>query len=118
MTRRRVAHETPDRLYTVTGGRSTGDYGFDTVTLVTARRAPSPGMQSEHAKILAMCRLPTAVVEISAEIALPVSIVKVLLKDLLDAGCISVRHPSSATAPTARPSRATLELVLSALEAL
>lgn len=84
----------PDRLYTVTGGRSRAHTdAFDLVTLVVSECAPVAGMQSEHAAILRMCRYPTAVVEISADLRLPVSIVKILLSDLLDTGRITVRHP-------------------------
>ncbi|GHF86009.1 DUF742 domain-containing protein [Streptomyces thermodiastaticus] len=90
--------DAPDRLYTITGGRtSTGpDDPFDLVTLVVAESDPVPGMQSEHAAILRMTRFPTAVVEISAELRLPVSITKVLLCDLLAAGRVSARHPRTA----------------------
>lgn len=89
----------PDRLYTLTGGRSRSAPGtpFDLVTLVTAESAPVPGMQSEHAAILRLTERPTAVVEIAAELRLPVSITKVLLSDLLAAGRVSARHPHKAT---------------------
>ncbi|ORT58768.1 DUF742 domain-containing protein [Streptomyces sp. CB03238] len=87
--------ESPDRLYTLTGGRtrSAPDAPFDLVTLVVAESEPGPGMQSEHAAILRMCRRPTAVVEVAAELALPVGIVRILLSDLLGTGRISARHP-------------------------
>ncbi|MFC8917588.1 DUF742 domain-containing protein [Streptomyces sp. NPDC057116] len=90
--------ESPDRLYTLTGGRtrSAPDTPFDLVTLVVAESEPVPGMQSEHAAILRMCRRPTAVVEVAAELALPVGIVRILLADLLGTGRISARHPRSA----------------------
>ena len=43
----------PDRLYTITGGRSRApENAFDLVTLIVAERQPTPGMQSEHARIL------------------------------------------------------------------
>ncbi|MER5793186.1 DUF742 domain-containing protein [Streptomyces sp. NPDC001980] len=87
--------DTPDRLYTITGGRSgTGpDSPFDLVTLVVAESEPAPGMQSEHAAILRLAEFPTSVVEIAAELKLPVSITKVLLGDLQAAGRVSARHP-------------------------
>ncbi|MEU0668480.1 DUF742 domain-containing protein [Streptomyces lavendulocolor] len=87
--------ESPDRLYTLTGGRtrSAPDAPFDLVTLVVAESDPAPGMQSEHAAILRLCRRPTAVVEVAAELALPVGIVRILLADLLGTGRISARHP-------------------------
>ncbi|WP_330294555.1 DUF742 domain-containing protein [Streptomyces sp. NBC_00503] len=89
--------DSPDRLYTLTGGRSrSGSDVFDLVTLIVAECDPVPGMQSEHAAILRMCRFPTAVVEIAAELGLPVSIVRILLADLLGTGRISARHPRSA----------------------
>jgi hypothetical protein len=84
----------PDRLYTVTGGRSRAHTdAFDLVTLVVSESEPAPGMQSEHATILRLCRYPTAVVEVAADLRLPVSIVKILLSDLLDTGKITARHP-------------------------
>jgi hypothetical protein len=62
----------PDRLYTLTGGRSTPDSdSFDLVTLVVSECAPTPGMQSEHVAILGICRAPTAVVDDSGVRRLP-----------------------------------------------
>ncbi|MYR57911.1 DUF742 domain-containing protein, partial [Streptomyces sp. SID625] len=69
------------------------DNPFDLVTLVVAECEPAPGMQSEHTAILRLAAFPTAVVEIAAELRLPVSITKVLLCDLLAAGRVSARHP-------------------------
>ncbi|MFF5014675.1 DUF742 domain-containing protein [Streptomyces sp. NPDC001165] len=87
--------DAPDRLYTLTQGRSrTGpDNPFDLVTLVVAESGPMAGMQSEHAAILRMTEFPASVVEIAAELRLPVGITKVLLCDLLAAGRVSARHP-------------------------
>ncbi|MDO0924463.1 DUF742 domain-containing protein [Streptomyces sp. TG1A-8] len=87
--------DAPDRLYTITQGRSrTGpDNPFDLVTLVVAESEPVAGMQSEHTAILRTAEFPTSVAEIAAELRLPVSIAKVLLCDLLAAGRISARHP-------------------------
>lgn len=97
MSRRAVDGEYPDRLYTVTGGRSRVDETrLDLVTLIVSECDPTPGMQSEHVRILRMCRQPMAVVEISSCLELPVSVVRILLCDLLDTSRISARHPSSA----------------------
>ncbi|AXI78394.1 DUF742 domain-containing protein [Peterkaempfera bronchialis] len=116
MIRRPVDSEDPDRLYTVTGGRSrVDDTVFDLVTLILSESEPTPGMQSEHARILRMCRQPTAVVEISAELRLPVSIVKILLSDLHDTGRITARHPRSA-ASRALPDPELLKQVLVGLQ--
>ncbi|SLJ82575.1 Protein of uncharacterised function (DUF742) [Mycobacteroides abscessus subsp. abscessus] len=63
------------------------------MTLVVSESAPAPGMPSEHAAILRMCQAPTSVVEVAAELRLPVGITTILLSDLLHAGKITVRHP-------------------------
>ncbi|GAA3761286.1 DUF742 domain-containing protein [Salinactinospora qingdaonensis] len=119
MNRRHINQEDPDRLYTVTGGRSRADESaFDTVTLIVSECEPVAGMQSEHATILRMCWEPMAVVEISAELKLPVSVVKILLRDLLDTGRITVRHPSLVSGQDQRPAPETLKQVLDALQRL
>jgi hypothetical protein len=97
MTGRTVDTGDPDRLYTVTGGRSrVDDDTFDLVTLIVSECEPAPGMQSEHLRILRLCQRPTAVVEISAELKLPVTVVRILLDDLLATGRITARHPRAA----------------------
>lgn len=99
MTRSALEGEDPDRLYTVTGGRSSADdIDLDLVTLIVSESDPSPGMQSEHVRILRLAAKPTSVVELSSDLALPVSVVKILLADLLATGKVSARHPSSAQA--------------------
>ncbi|GAA2092860.1 DUF742 domain-containing protein [Actinomadura alba] len=119
MTSRPVDREGPDRLYVVTGGRSRADEStIDIVSLIVSECDPTPGMQSEHVKILRMCRTPTAVVEISSELDLPVGVVKILLCDLLDTGRITARHPSSTPAWAQLPDREILKQVLVGLEKL
>ncbi|HKS45668.1 MAG TPA: DUF742 domain-containing protein [Amycolatopsis sp.] len=128
MTRKSLDDERPDRLYTVTGGRSRpSEDTLDLVTLIVSRSEPAPGMQSEHVEILRMCRRPMAVVEISSYLGLPVSVVKILLCDLLGQDRISARHPSSARGggprrasgqATGRPDATFLKKVLVGLQNL
>ncbi|MEV5747845.1 DUF742 domain-containing protein [Actinoallomurus sp. NPDC052308] len=119
MTSRSVDREDPDRLYIVTGGRSRVDESsIDIVSLIVSECDPAPGMQSEHVKILQMCTNPMAVVEIAAELGLPVSVVKILLCDLLDTGRITARHPTVAPAKTRLPEPDILKQVLLGLEKL
>ncbi|SMD27492.1 DUF742 domain-containing protein [Kibdelosporangium aridum] len=119
MTWGHLHSEDPDRLYTVTGGRSrANESALDLVTLIVSECEPVPGMQSEHVKILRMCRYPTAVVEVSSDLGLPVSVVKILLCDLLDTGRITARHPSSAPVKTQLPDLETLKQVLVGLQKL
>lgn len=108
----------PDRLYTVTGGRSRADDSFDLVTLVVSECRPTAGMQSEHARILELCRHPTAVVEIAAELRLPITVVRILLGDLLDMGRITARHPRAARSVASLPDTALLKEVLHGLRNL
>lgn len=111
--------EDPDRLYTVTGGRSQASrHAFDVVTLIVSEGEPLPGMQSEHARILRLCVRPTAVVEVSAELGLPVSVVKILLGDLLEAGRITARHPRFVPAQAKLPDLDMLKQVLHGLQKL
>jgi hypothetical protein len=97
---------------------------IDSVSLIVSECDPTPGMQSEHVKILRMCTSPTAVVEIAAELRLPVSVVKILVCDLLDTGRITARHPSTTAVParanskTRLPEPAVLKQVLVGLEKL
>jgi len=95
---RPVDRESPDRLYVITGGRSQPpDDQFDLLAMVASVADPVPGMQSEHARILAGCRVPVTVADISADLALPVSVVRILLRDLLDQGSITLQPPSPVT---------------------
>jgi uncharacterized protein DUF742 len=111
--------EDPDRLYTITGGRSRAEENrLDLVTLIVGECDPTPGMQSEHAKILRLSRHPIAVVELSSELRLPVSIVKILLCDLLDTGRVTARHPSSGSTSSRSADSALLKQVLVGLEKL
>ncbi|SNQ48488.1 conserved hypothetical protein [Frankia canadensis] len=119
MIREAIDGENPDRLYTVTAGRSRADENaFDLVTLIVSESEPAPGMQSELAAILRMCRTPTALVEIASELRLPVSVVKILLCDLHDTGRVSARHPSSAAVKTPLPRPEILKQVLVGLKKL
>ncbi|MFC5826791.1 DUF742 domain-containing protein [Nonomuraea insulae] len=115
----RLEDENPDRLYMVTGGRSNvADDGFDLVTLIVSEGDPTPGMQSEHARILRLCQGPTAVVEVAAELRMPVSVVRILLCDLLDMGRITARNPRPAPAEARLPDPDFLKQVLVGLEKL
>ena len=117
MSARRIDDEDPDRLYTVTGGRTSAGQEFDLVALIVSEREPEPGMQSEHARILRLCVTPVSVVELSADLRLPVTAVMILLGDLLDAGNITVRHPRR-TETRQKPTPELLKEVLHGLQKL
>ncbi|MBV1936765.1 MULTISPECIES: DUF742 domain-containing protein [Streptomyces] len=111
--------DAPDRLYTLTQGRTRSTPGapFDLVTLIVAECDPVPGMQSEHAAILRLAGRPTAVAELAAELRLPVSITKIMLSDLLAEGRVSARHPRRVML-AGRPDPHILEQVLVGLRNL
>ncbi|MFI8221433.1 DUF742 domain-containing protein [Streptomyces sp. NPDC085932] len=108
----------PDRLYTVTGGRSEADDTFDLVTLIVSECEPAAGLQSEHVRILEMCRHPAALVEIAAELKLPITVVRILLGDLHAMGKVSARHPRAAASVADLPETALLQEVLHGLRNL
>lgn len=107
----------PERLYVITGGRSgsLGSAPLDLVTLIVARSGPRPGMQPEHSAIMRMCQAPLSVAEISAYLALPVSVVTVLVGDLLTAGDVLARAP---VARAELPDLALIEAVIDGLQKL
>jgi len=112
MSRRPVDTGDPDRLYTITGGRSEATDELDLVSLIVSECEPARGMQSEHVRILELCRRPAAVVEIAAELRLPVTVVRILVGDLLAMAKVTARHPRSAPTVAALPESALLLEVL------
>ncbi|GAA3025831.1 DUF742 domain-containing protein [Kitasatospora albolonga] len=107
----------PERLYVITRGRSGADERtvLDLVTLIVAKSRPQPAMQPEQAAILRLCGSPLSVAEVSAHLALPMSVVTVLLADLLAEGRVEARAP----VPKAElPDRALIEAVMNGLQRL
>lgn len=91
------------RPFTLTRGRTRPSRDdFTLITLVTTVGPPNmpvdQGMQPEHAWILHMCAQPLAVVEIAAQLDLPVSTTTILLCDLLEQGRIEARPPIQSVA--------------------
>lgn len=86
------------RLYALTKGRARSYREFiDIIALVIANTVPEREMtlSPEQAGILRLCQgTPVSVAEISARCELPLSVVRVLLTDLLDAGHIRVARPA------------------------
>jgi hypothetical protein len=85
------------RPYAVTGGRTEPADGqvLDLITVLVASGQDSGaddlmGLGPEHRKILAICRRQATVVDVAAETALPVGVVRVLLADLIQQGAITV----------------------------
>jgi hypothetical protein len=89
------------RPYTITSGRTTPERdNLTLITLVTAMSgldaAAGHGlrrMQPEHRAILALCQRPLAVAEVASAMGLPVSVSKILIGDLIEAGQMRARPP-------------------------
>lgn len=93
------------RPYALTGGRTQSAHtGIELISLITTVRLPArtERLQPEHHQLLALCRVPTALVEVAARLDLPIVVVRVLLGDLLDHEFASVSSPSAVGAPDAR----------------
>ncbi len=69
---------------------------LDLIAIITAVRGirldPS-SLDPEHLEVLRLCRLPTSVAEIAADLDLPVGVVRILLGDLRERSLVSVHHP-------------------------
>ena len=112
------------RPYAMTGGRTKpGPTGvrFDLIALVTLDTgAPGPGEDTalgpEHRALIDLCRIETqSVAELAAGADLPVGVVRVLLGDLLELGCVSVSRP---VPPAQLPDERILREVIEGLRAL
>src|SRR5216683_3405661 len=85
------------RPYALTRGRTrpTGET-IDLIALVTAVRGVEVdpvGLDPEHLTLLRMCRLPTSVADLAADLDLPLGVVRILLSDVRQRGLIAVHHP-------------------------
>ncbi|MER7571608.1 DUF742 domain-containing protein [Streptomyces sp. NPDC126514] len=112
------------RPYAMTGGRTKpGPTGvrFDLIALVTLD-ASAPGADEdtalgpEHRALIDLCRPETqSVAELAAGADLPVGVVRVLLGDLLELGCVTVSRP---VPPAQLPDERILREVIEGLRAL
>jgi hypothetical protein len=88
------------RPYAMTRGRTEPTRGsFDLISLVVSTRIAASGqvtLEPEHRAIVQLCQTPASVAEISAQLDLPLGIVRVMLGDLLDKGLIRSREPQQA----------------------
>lgn len=108
------------RPYAITGGRTRHSrHHFTLITLVVSRfthGSEQDHLEPEAMAILALCRdRAVAVAEIAGTLDLPVSVVKVLCGDLLNAELIIVQSPP---ALTEQPSVDLIERVMDGIRQL
>jgi hypothetical protein len=85
------------RPYALTRGRTrpSGE-ALDLIAIITAIRGvrPDPAdLDPEHHAVLRLCRLPTSVAELAADLDLPLGVIRILLGDLRELSLISIHHP-------------------------
>ncbi len=89
------------RPYTMTGGRS--GVGLPIIALEALVAVTPAGMRMrgrfrwEAAEIIAQSRREIAIVELAANLEVPVGVIRVLAADLRDQGAITITEPPSAT---------------------
>ena len=112
------------RPYAMTGGRTApGPSGvrFDLIALVSLDIGALDGVDDaslgpEHRSLIDLCRIETqSVAELAADADLPVGVVRVLLGDLLELGCVAVSRP---VPPAQLPDERILREVIEGLRAL
>ena len=108
------------RPYARTRGRTRPEgEGFELIAVVSATGVP-PGdrlrYSPDHARVLRGCARPVAVADLSADLGLPIGVVRVLLGDLRDEGLVAVVAAESAEG--GRPPNGVLREVLNGLRAL
>ncbi len=94
--------------------------GFELIAVVAATGVP-PGdrlrYSPDHARVLRRCAAPVPVVDLAADLGLPIGVVRVLLGDLRDEGLVAVVAEARSAAGR-RPPNGVLREVLNGLRAL
>ncbi|WP_438306613.1 DUF742 domain-containing protein (plasmid) [Streptomyces sp. HUAS TT11] len=105
------------RNYTLTAGRTRPRYtlSLDSV-LETGPGRPGPALPEECTRIVSLCQQRRrSVTELAGTLGRPVSVVRILISDLLDARALRV--PASTAAASADPTRQLLEALSAGLKA-
>jgi hypothetical protein len=110
------------RPYALTGGRTApaGDALLDLISVVAAAgplpvSGGAPALAPEHRKLLELCQQPVTVADVTADMDLPLGVVRVLLADLIADGLIAVQQRR---APVPRARHDLLQEVLDGLRSL
>ncbi|AEM81626.1 DUF742 domain-containing protein [Streptomyces violaceusniger] len=108
------------RPYAMTGGRTRPRYQLAIEALVhtTADPAQLQGQLPEHQRICHLCREIKSVAEISALLAIPLGVSRILVADLAEAGLVAIHQPGGDESAGGQPDVTLLERVLSGLRKL
>ncbi|WP_406364516.1 DUF742 domain-containing protein [Streptomyces sp. NBC_00645] len=108
------------RPYAMTGGRTRPSHHLAIEALVSTRTDLwEPHAQTPEAyRICLLCQEVKSVAEISAHLAIPLGVARILVADLAEAGLVTVQQPHGDDANGGRPHVTLLEKVLSGLRRL
>ncbi|GAA2398384.1 DUF742 domain-containing protein [Streptomyces glaucosporus] len=108
------------RPYAMTGGRTRPRYQLAIEALVSTTADPAQlmGLLPEHQRICHLCQEVKSVAEISALLAIPLGVARILVADLAEAGMVAIHQPGSSSEPGGAPDVTLLERVLSGLRKL
>ncbi|MFH8365382.1 DUF742 domain-containing protein [Streptomyces sp. NPDC018031] len=108
------------RPYAMTGGRTRPRYQLAIEALVSTTADPSQlqGQLPEHQRICQLCREIKSVAEISALLAIPLGVARILVADLAEAGLVAIHQPGGDETAGGQPDVTLLERVLSGLRKL
>jgi hypothetical protein len=85
------------RPYALIGGRTRPSGAtFDLMTMVTAVPGAEDDafdLEPEHLTLLRLCRRPSPVADLAADLELPLGVVRILLSDVRERRLITVDHP-------------------------
>ena len=91
-------------VYAVTGGRTrSAGHDLPIESLVTATDRWSDDLQQEYRVIIALAVRPVSLVEIGANLSVPVGVARVLVSDLAVSGYLVVHAPPPSTAAGSPP---------------
>jgi hypothetical protein len=105
-------------VYAVTGGRTRSagkELPVEALVTVTTTGRHAADLQLEYRTILALAAAPVSLVEIGANLSVPVGVARVLVGDLADAGYVAVHLPQ--TGSNGAPGPEILERLLEGLRA-
>jgi hypothetical protein len=113
------------RPYALTGGRTESrlpSLAMEDLVSVTAAGERDlhlyPQFDEQHHAIVAACRAPISVAEVSAHLGLPLGVTQVLLGDLVAAGMLKAHRSIDHQRNDGRPSLELLGRVLERLQAM
>jgi hypothetical protein len=89
------------RPFAVSNGRTRPTVTMDMLCMIRATgERPTVQLEPEHARALHLCRQPTTVAEIAAQLRLPIAVAKIIVADLIDCEAASMRAPYLMSDPT------------------